>query len=525
MCRYAEGGWTGRPGPRRMKSADELRRMGQLGPGMGLGLAGPGFDEGMQDPQMPGIGPHGELTAYGAHDSEAPGSQMKRYVSLGVRSSPSKPDARSMWANGPGAGTGPRGAGVGVGQRNSASAATYSQRHSAAGGGGQRSSAVGVGLQGQTVDEDEDSPDVSFEESKSPYEGHEDAYAGTKGVSSSPEEQRRKGRWGFLKKVSMGRLRSHSNAERLGRPLPPARVGDMPGMPVWKGPGRGESPLSYGNGMVSPPQSTYGPMSPPQGTQGLMSPPQPIAMAMAAPPRVDVTSAGSPASSVLTARVLQHKQSRENLGSNGSGSGTPNGVSGGLFPPLTAPRAKRRSFLPVDVPPTLNIPIPSAEPFMPSVIALGGGEGEDGESAESSAEAQRIAAEEAQRRADEEAARSRVALRSVMNYLRDMADLGAAGEGGNGAMAGVMPSPRNARRPPLTTYADGRTMSDGSFASSSASTPPMLRSAPSTASLRGGQDSVVTTDSSGSYGQGFSEDRKYKDDKGKRAGIVKEIIE
>lgn len=518
-----------------MKSADELRRMGQPGPGMGLGLAGPGFDEGIPEPQIQGIGPHGELNAYGAQDSQATGSQMKRYVSLGVRGSPSKPDARSMWSNGPG----PRSAGVGVGQRNSASASTYSQRHSAAGaGGGQRSSAVGgVGLQGQTVEEDEISPDVSFEESKSPYEA-EDAYASTKGVSSSPEEQRRKGRWGFLKKVSMGRLRSHSNAERLGRPLPPAQVGNMPGVPVWRGQGRGESPLGMGtgsgHGMISPPQSMYGTMphgamSPPHG---VMPPPQPIAMAMAAPPRVDVTSAGSPASSILTARVLQHKRSRENVGSNGSGSGTPSGA--GLFPPVTAPRAKRRSFLPVDIPPTLNIPIPSAEPFMPSVIALGG-EGEEGEGAEGLGEAQRAAAEEAQLRAaeeaqrlaDEEAARAHVALRSVMNYLRDMADLGAAAEGGNGngPVAGVMPSPRNGRRPQLATYADGRTMSEGSFASSSASNPPMLRSAPSTASLRGGQDSVVTTDSSGSYGQGFSEDRKYKDDKGKRAGIVREIIE
>ncbi|KAJ1301404.1 hypothetical protein OPQ81_008665 [Rhizoctonia solani] len=423
-------------GPRRMKSADELRRMGN-----------PDYEEGGAPPSAP------ILT--NAPTLPEPQQGVKRYMSLGVRSSPSRPDARQMWAGGTA-----RNSTAGAGSRNST-------------GGPRGSRYSATGLQGQKVDEDEVSPDVSYEfgatggseEGRPPsitraasdervgqrYSGVEDAYAHAKSTGATPEEQRRKGRWGFLKKVSMGRLRSHSNSERLGRSLPPAQVANMPAMPTR---------------------------------------PQAIASAPA-PPRVDVTSAGSPASSVLTARVMSQE------GLNGA-------PSPGLLQSITSPmpRAKRRSFLPFDNPPTLNIPIPSGEPFMPNVVALGG-EPED----------EALAAEEAQRRADEEAVRQHLALKGIMSYLRDMADL----EGGIGA--NLVP----ARRPPLTQYMDGRTKSDGSYASST-STPPMLRSAPSTASLRGGQDSVNTTDSSGSCGQ-FAEDRKYKDDKGRRVAIVKEIIE
>ncbi|CAE6472101.1 unnamed protein product [Rhizoctonia solani] len=420
--------------PRRMKSADELRRFAAeleqgAPPSAPILTTAPTLPE----PQQQGV---------------------KRYMSLGVRSSPNRPDARQMWAGGTA-----RNSTVGTASRNSTSRGS---RYSA------------TGLQGQKLEEDQPSPDVSYEfgaDDERPvsitraasdervgqrYSGVEDAYAQAKTAGTTPEEQRRKGRWGFLKKVSMGRLRSHSNAERLGR-LPAAQVGShVPAVP---------------------------------------SLPQPIPSPV--PPRVDITSAGSPASSVLTARVIHDHM-------NGAGAGN------GLLPVPSPgpPRAKRRSFLPFDTPPTLNIPISSGEPFMPNVVALGG----ESEHEHESEHEDTAATEEAQRRADEELARQQLALRGIMSYLRDMADL-------EGGLNGVVAS----RRPPLTQYMDGRTKSDGSYASST-STPPMLRSAPSTASLRGGQDSVNTTDSSGSYGQ-FAEDRKYKDDKGRRVAIVREIIE
>ncbi|KAG9126008.1 hypothetical protein FRC07_005252 [Ceratobasidium sp. 392] len=348
------GGWAARAGPRRMKSADELRRMG-MGMGMGVENIPPPPPE--PEPELESVEP----------------SQVKRYVSLGARAARPAPAP---------------------GQRNSAAPAPGQRlsRASTAGAAAQRTSTAGgatrISTAGQRAsaaiggpDDEEPSPDVSFEEPSS-----------TNPVS--PEE-RRKNRWGFFKKVSMGRLRSHSNADRLGHRTPAAQLGNMPDMP------------SVGESMrqVSPPQPIMAPSPAP------------------APPRVDVTSAGSPASSVLTARVLQSKAGQE-----------PNG-GGGLHP--TPMRAKRRSFLPFDAPPTLNIPIPSAEPFMSSVIALG----ED--------EAER------ERRADEEAARSQVALRGVMNYLRDMADLGAAGAGAvspGGVNGGSGPARSGSgRRPQLST--------------------------------------------------------------------------
>ncbi|GAB1522495.1 hypothetical protein RhiTH_005615 [Rhizoctonia solani] len=472
-------------GPRRMKSADELRKMGNT-------------DDQGPPPSAPILS-----TAPTLPEPQQQQGQVKRYMSLGVRSSPSRPDARQMWAGGSA-----RNSTIGSGSRNST-------------GGPRNSRYSATGIQGQKLEEDQASPDVSYEfgalgggmgvgagggseEDGRPsiaraasdervgqrYSGTDDPYAhgktnGAGTAGASQEDQRRKGRWGFFKKVSMGRLRSHSNAERLGR-LPAAQAGDMPAMPT-----RPQQPQS---------QSQSQSQSPSQ-SQPIAAPPVPV------PPQVNVTSAGSPASSVLTARVLASRRSQEAL------HGAP---SPGLLQPVPSPslpRAKRRSFLPFDTPPLLNIPIP-AEPFMPSVVALDEPENENEHENEDEALA---AAEEAQRRADEEAARQHLALRGIMSYLRDMADL----EGGLGS--GLVPSPRNSRRPPLTQYMDGRTKSDGSYASST-STPPMLRSAPSTASLRGGQDSVNTTDSSGSYGQ-FAEDRKYKDDKGRRVAIVREIVE
>ncbi|KAF8756087.1 RhoGEF domain [Rhizoctonia solani] len=440
-------------GPRRMKSADELRKMGNT-------------DDQGPPPSAPILS-----TAPTLPEPQQQQGQVKRYMSLGVRSSPSRPDARQMWAGGSA-----RNSTIGSGSRNST-------------GGPRNSRYSATGIQGQKLEEDQASPDVSYE------------FGALAVVWELERGQRRMGgrrlrvrlrtsvlgsgiavptiRTRTAKQMALvppARRRKTKDVEvpfereRLGR-LPAAQTGDMPAMPT-----RPQQPQSQAQSQSQSPSQS----------QPIAAPPVPV------PPQVNVTSAGSPASSVLTARVLASRRSQEAL------HGAP---SPGLLQPVPSPslpRAKRRSFLPFDTPPLLNIPIP-AEPFMPSVVALDEPENENEHENEDEALA---AAEEAQRRADEEAARQHLALRGIMSYLRDMADL----EGGLGS--GLVPSPRNSRRPPLTHT----------------STPPMLRSAPSTASLRGGQDSVNTTDSSGSYGQ-FAEDRKYKDDKGRRVAIVREIVE
>ncbi|KAF8601294.1 Dbl homology domain-containing protein [Ceratobasidium sp. AG-I] len=126
-----------------------------------------------------------------------------------------------------------------------------------------------------------------------------------------------------------------------------------------------------------------------------------------------------------------------------------------------------------------------------------GGEGAENDGAAGSKEVQNAAAkedhcraaEEADSYVDEEATRSYTALQGVMSYLRDLADLGGATNDGS--------------------------MPDGWFASNSAST----------ASLRSGRASVLLAGSNYSYGDVFAECRVHKDDKEKRAEIIKEIID
>jgi hypothetical protein len=123
-------------------------------------------------------------------------------------------------------------------------------------------------------------------------------------------------------------------------------------------------------------------------------------------------------------------------------------------------------------------------------------------------------------RREEERAREAYmrALRSVMAYLKDMNDLAQSQQPnpvsiyGDESIAGA-----RSRRP---TVVD-REVSMAS--SSSGSDPSHLRSSESMMGLRSGTSSqtlsVATTDSSSSM-----DERKYKDDKGKRSKIIQEIV-
>ncbi|KAG8721164.1 hypothetical protein FRC09_008343 [Ceratobasidium sp. 395] len=224
--------------------------------GMGMG-AGAGSDMDIPPPTPPPPEPESEPIELSQE------SQVKRYVSLGPRAARPALDwtrlprasARAGGGDGQrtsGVGVGPRAPGVGVGQRGSGVVDPLA-------------SAVGVDPPFGGGDEDKGSPNVSFE--------------GSKNEPTSPEE-RRKNRWGFFKKVSMDRLRSHRNAQRLGHRTPTAQVGNMPDMPSGSMRGGRPSPMPI---------------------------PAPAPTPVVPPPRVDVTSAGSPASSVLTARALQAK--------------------------------------------------------------------------------------------------------------------------------------------------------------------------------------------------------------------------
>jgi hypothetical protein len=119
------------------------------------------------------------------------------------------------------------------------------------------------------------------------------------------------------------------------------------------------------------------------------------------------------------------------------------------------------------------------------------------------------------------------ALRSVMAYLKDMNDLGTVQQpGGNPlSMYGASAQDEHAsrsRRPTLVEREVSTASSGSTTIVSMSDVSGQLRSSDSIAGLRSGSSSQtlsVATDSSGS-----SEERKFKDDKGKRAMVIREIV-
>ncbi|KAF8338004.1 uncharacterized protein EI90DRAFT_3041285 [Cantharellus anzutake] len=196
---------------------------------------------------------------------------------------------------------------------------------------------------------------------------------------------------------------------------------------------------------------------------------------------------------------------------------------------------RRRSFLPLNLIASngqpLNIPIPSPGPFVPDAVAVNG----SASPAEDVSSVPPVPPLPEMTPLDEEveAMRRREAharaLRSIMAYLKDLSDL-------NGPIVPEIPSsptpssspnsPTNSaqkRRPTLNS--DSRVFSESSFVSISSqpsSISGQLSKKQSMASLRNGAMSITTTESGGSAGN--TEERKCKEDKAKRTEIVKEIV-
>ena len=214
----------------------------------------------------------------------------------------------------------------------------------------------------------------------------------------------------------------------------------------------------------------------------------------------------------------------------------PVNAGNGLLVPQAGPTSranKRRSFLPIDMSP---IPIPNASEFVPGVTATDGSE-EPAEELPAPSPVHVESYEDVQRREEERAREARIrALRSVMSYLRDMHDLSQS-QSQTLSLYGGIPqadSPQSRSRRP-TLVDGGRIPSEMSMSMSSmsSSAPP---SRPESVNLRSTEgrnvmsrngnttqtNSVATTDSGGSAG---GEERKYKDDKAKRARVIREIVE
>lgn len=312
--------------------------------------------------------------------------------------------------------------------------------------------------------------------------------------SKDGKDGKDKGRWGFFRKMSMGKIRTDSPSSgratpiNMNRPLP-------------------DGPVPLFGGAITPELPTLS----------------------SASPRIDVrfsTTSTLGAVPPLPSVALSPPSNEETF-LNDVSKPTLSTSSGNSLAPQSSPTPRsmrRRSFLPIDASQPLNIPAPSA--FIPGVTASNADESDDFMRATPSPVPE--PAELSRREEEKLREASTRALRSVMAYLKDMNDLnqtqtnvlsiyGSTAEEAVGAV--------RSRRP--TIVDGGRGVLENTIGSVSRSgSSGQLRSMESMAKLRNGGTaktmSVATTDSSGS---GSSEERKYKDDKSKRSMVVREIVE
>jgi hypothetical protein len=203
--------------------------------------------------------------------------------------------------------------------------------------------------------------------------------------------------------------------------------------------------------------------------------------------------------------------------------------------PTTAPTAKRRSFLPIDLPPSIHIPPPS--PSIGLMVPTSGAVDSGLKRSESQLS---LNTEEIERQRLERKTR---AIRTLFAYLQDMLDLGvpalslSQSQGGFPQSTTQLPSSPptslppdhtstgtvRSRRPTLSDVMSG-VMSDPSFTTASS-----LSASQSSMNLRDLESSnssmTSPTPSTPSENPPPQEDRKSKDDKSKRANCIREIVE
>ena len=186
----------------------------------------------------------------------------------------------------------------------------------------------------------------------------------------------------------------------------------------------------------------------------------------------------------------------------------------------------------MDAPGTMSLSIPENSAFVTGIVVSRDGEetgpicGQEGRTLTPSP----VLDHEQYIRREEDRARDAYmrALRSVMAYLKDMNDLGTAQQGNPLSMYSSSGQDDHhttvrSRRPTIVEAQREPSMASSATLASLSDSAAHLRSSDSIAGLRSGSSSqtlsVATTDSNGS-----SEERKYKDDKGKRAMVIREIV-
>ncbi|EJD51896.1 hypothetical protein AURDEDRAFT_111473 [Auricularia subglabra TFB-10046 SS5] len=302
----------------------------------------------------------------------------------------------------------------------------------------------------------------------------------------------KQGRWGFLKKMSMGKLKGEMGSPpNTVSPPRPRTAGGGPGepaLPVRRGlPSESAidlTALGLQSSSSSSATSSFNPS--PNPSPGLRNQPSVPSLSIPAAASLQPSPALSPPSPFL------------------------------MPPSGPTPRsAKRRSFLPLDRPAVVStadtltpLSIPPSSSRSTTVV---GDEDTDFDAKSPFSEPTPQSAMPPDQRAS--VTPQTRALRSVMAYLRDLSDLGAISKGAvNGTATSSVnllaalsqdmslgmsmdDSSLRQRRPTIGE----RVVSDGSFASSSS-------------------DPKDSTESA-------TEDRKYKEDKARRAMIVREIVE
>jgi hypothetical protein len=292
------------------------------------------------------------------------------------------------------------------------------------------------------------------------------------------KEKEKSSRWGFLKKMSMGKMRIDTPTTQNSSDGPSRTV-----------------PIT--------PTSTLSSKSPPRidlrlSTAGTLD-------ALSASPKI-LPMTSDPDPSVIK---VSKKPSVDAL--------KPTSGYSLLAPPLspTPKSAKRRSFLPIESPFQLNIPIPEASAFLPGVLATNGDDANRRTPSPTVDQQERLRKEE-----DRAVEAYNRALRSVMAYLRDMHDLSLSQQAA--ANGGAEDIQTRSRRPTVVER-EVSSMTGSSIFTSTTESSSQLRSSESISAMRSGSStntmSVATTDSGGSL-----EERKFKDDKSKRAMVLKEIV-
>ncbi|WWD18566.1 hypothetical protein CI109_103019 [Kwoniella shandongensis] len=307
------------------------------------------------------------------------------------------------------------------------------------------------------------------------------------------------GKWGFLRKMSMHRLRSEKDKSSTMTASASANLKSLPSPP----------PLQHQH---SEPVYTLPTRPSMNGTQSAMTLPTRREMDM------ETTEFGQVSSRSLAVNTLPNGGLPSSSSLYGSSGAT------------TPVRGKRRSFLPIDLsPPSINILIPSTSPFMPPLPGFDSQEGLAAASSEATIEdttmtasGSRSLVESPSTEIDPEA-RYAQGLESIKSYLRDLFDLSRPAIEPYGGFEVLGSADGSYAASSTPSEHPGSPMSGigskGSFVDVRRARRPTLETQASRAT------SVAESEPGPDYSEPAMTGKKFKNDKNKRAKILREIYE